>query len=1214
MFLASHDDSSTELLTAKGVQRTNPVIFSASDLTRAAACPFGVMTRMDRMLDPSLPRLGKPAEDKMLKRAASLGTAHEARFLSALRDQFGAGVVDIPEVIDRSHILEIEQASIATAKALGAGADVVYQATFFDGRFHGYADFLIRDQATGSYSVWDTKLARREKSTALLQIAAYADQLERLHIPVAPTLHLALGSHEAPGRATADLVPLYRDHRRRFEAMIDAHQDSWRSVGWRDARYRACCTCDACDPHVRQHRDLTLVALMSQAQRGKLLGSGISSVEQLAVSDDAGRPSDMGKRTFETRRAQAILQAAQHELGYDAKGKPLKVLFEVFNSPGLLSIPRPSVGDMFFDFEGDPLWTATEGAKDWGLEYLFGWIEIGDAGQPTGFRHLWADDRQEEESAFTAFMDRLALVRAANPQMHVYHYAPYEQTALSRLAGEYGRTSELAEHYQAGVFIDLYKIVRASLRVGQESYSIKDLEPLYTEPRKGLNNAADSIDEYVQYCSAVESDDQDAATALKSSILSYNKDDCESTRLLRDWLIAQKQFNEWPPETQAHEDTATKPTNVADYVDFRPLIEPWIKTLDDDEIAASQTAAAIGALDGAGGYYRREEAVAAAQRFERLASPIADWSDEPNVFYIDSTVAAGEWEMVTVGARNPHDAWARKSVVSGHWGAGTSGSHNQWGAIYAADTMTADEQAALRESEQLRGACAPTYGTHITESGQDDRYLIDECLAVEKWPAPPTHSMPVAVDAWTSIPTTAKDGAIFERQSQAAALIDSASPIEPSLPRDALFELLGRRTPRTISGRGLITVDETTTAIEALVSTITDLDHSYVAVQGPPGTGKTYTAAHVVRDLVLDHGFKVGICGQSHKVVENFLEYLTASDKAGLTKERVFKETQTGVPRDPSCPWTDAGGFKTFKKNLDGYVVGGTSFYFANSKKIARDSLDLLVIDEAGQFGLADLIANSVSAKNILLLGDPQQLPMVVQGSHPGSIDTSALGWLCGDEPVLPAQFGYFLDTTWRMHPELCAKISALSYAGGLRSHKPLTAARGIESAEPGVHAHVIDHENDVTSSEAEASEVLSIVEGLLGKVWWDNSDGANIRRPITESDVIVVAPYNAQVNLIHRRLAAAGHADILVGTVDKMQGQDFPVAIISMTASDVSEAPRGAGFVLSRNRTNVAASRAKFATHVVRSRTLTEYLPSNPSVLADLGAFIGLCHQDAVG
>jgi predicted RecB family nuclease len=1207
MFLTTDDDSTTELLTAKGVQRTKPVIFSASDLTRAAACQFGVMTRMDRMLDPSLPRPDKPSDDKMLKRAAGLGTAHEARFLSALRSQFGAGVVDVPEVADKSDILQIEQASIVTTKALEAGADVVYQATFFDGRFHGYADFIIRDQATGSYSVWDTKLARREKSTALLQIAAYADQLQRLNIPVAATLHLALGSHENPGRATADLVPLYRDHRRRFEAMIDTHQDDHVPVQWRDERYRACCTCDACTPYVQEHRDLTLVALLSQAQRGKLLESGISTVEQLATSEDDSRPRDMGERTFATRRAQAALQAQQHLLGYDADDEPLQVLHEVFSNDGLTSIPRPSAGDMFFDFEGDPLWTATEGAKDWGLEYLFGWIETGSDGQPTEFRHLWADDRQGEESAFTAFMDRLALVRDANPRMHVYHYAPYEQTALSRLAGAYGRASELAEHYQAGVFVDLYKIVRASLRVGQESYSIKKLEPLYTKPREGLDNAADSIDEYVQYCAAVESNDHAGASTLKSRILSYNEDDCESTRLLRDWLIVQKESDEWPPDQPASNDTQNQAVPAPAHVDFSPLIASWIATLDD-EIAANQTHAAIGALGGAGGYYRREEAVAAAQRIVRLDSPIGDWSDEPNVFYVDSTVVPGEWEMATIGARNPHYAWTRKSLVVGHWGAGTSGSHNQFGAIYAADTMTADEQAALRASEQLRGACASTYGTLVIESGQDERYLIEESLGVERWPAPPTHSMPVAVDAWTSIRTTAKDAAILERQLEAAALIDSTSPTEPSLPRDAVFELLGRRAPRTFSGRGLVGVDETTTAIQALVSTIVDLDQSYVAVQGPPGTGKTYTAAHVVRELVLDHGFKVGICGQSHKVVENFLKYLTASDKADLPKERVFKEPQNNVPRNPSCAWTDGGGFKTFKKNLDGYVVAGTSFYFANSKKIERDSLDLLVIDEAGQFGLADLIANSVSAKNILLLGDPQQLPMVVQGSHPGSIDTSALGWLCGDEPVLPPEFGYFLDTTWRMHPDLCSKISTLSYAGGLRSHEPVTTTRGIESAEPGVHVHVTDHENDVTSSEAEAAEVLSIVEGLLGKVWWDDSDGASIRRPITESDVIVVAPYNAQVNLIHRRLAAAGHADVLVGTVDKMQGQDFPVAIISMTASDVSEAPRGAGFVLSRNRTNVAASRAKFATHIVRSRTITEYLPSNPSVLADLGAFIGLC------
>jgi superfamily I DNA and/or RNA helicase len=279
---------------------------------------------------------------------------------------------------------------------------------------------------------------------------------------------------------------------------------------------------------------------------------------------------------------------------------------------------------------------------------------------------------------------------------------------------------------------------------------------------------------------------------------------------------------------------------------------------------------------------------------------------------------------------------------------------------------------------------------------------------------------------------------------------------------------------------------------------------------------------------------------------------------------------------------------------------------FTNENTVARHSLDLLVVDEAGQFSLAPTIGASVSAKRLLLLGDPQQLPQVSQGSHAEPVDESALGWLMDGNDTIPAKFGYFLGESYRMHPELCAKVSTLSYEGRLHS-APAAAGRSLDGVKPGLHVALLDHTGNRTESEEEAAEVVAQVSNLIGSVWTDPHD-TTTPRPLEQSDFLVVAPYNAQAALIQRELGAAGFEDVRVGTVDKFQGQEAPVAIVSTTASSYGDVPRGMGFLLNRNRVNVAVSRAKWRAILIRSEALTSFMPSSAHGVLELGAFIGLC------
>jgi uncharacterized protein len=288
-------------------------------------------------------------------------------------------------------------------------------------------------------------------------------------------------------------------------------------------------------------------------------------------------------------------------------------------------------------------------------------------------------------------------------------------------------------------------------------------------------------------------------------------------------------------------------------------------------------------------------------------------------------------------------------------------------------------------------------------------------------------------------------------------------------------------------------------------------------------------------------------------------------------------------------------------------VIGGTGWDFANDTRVPRASLDLLVIEEAGQYSLANTIAVAPCAANLLLLGDPQQLPQVSQGTHPEPVDCSALGWLVDGQHTLPDERGYFLDRSWRMHPLVCAAVSRQSYDGRLHSHEAVTGARRLDGYPPGVSVLAVHHDGNATDSPEEAAAIVAEIGQRLGRDWTDE-DGT---RPLQAADVLVVTPYNAQVVTLREHLDAATLTDVRVGTVDKFQGQQAPVVFISMTASSIDDVPRGISFLLNRNRLNVAVSRAKYAAVIVRSPLLTEYLPGTPDGLTDLGAFLSLSPCD---
>lgn len=1146
---------------------TASLVTSASDLTTASTCEFAFL----RKLDAKLGRVERVDEvvDAMLARTGRLGDEHEARVLEAYRAQFGSGVAEIerPEELTRETLAE---AVAATRRAFDTGADVVFQATFFDGGFVGFADFIVR-QPDGRYLVQDTKLARSAKVTALLQLAAYVQQLRQLGARPADTVQLLLGNGMTSEHRVSDILPVYLKREQRLQRIIAERLDDPNdaAVEWRDPRYAICGRCETCEAEIQASRDVLLVGGLRVTQRTRLARTGITTIEELA--DSTSDVEGIGGTTLAGLRLQAKLQLEGPTSPEDHTPPPVRV----FHAEALAALPEPDPGDIFFDFEGDPLYTEGD-ARSWGLDYLFGLVDVSET-----FTAFWAHSFAEERVALRTFLDFVAERRRTFPNLHIYHYASYERTHLSSIAARHGEgEDEVDQLLRDNVFVDLYPMVKKSVRVGSRSYSIKKLEPLYmgNELRTGdVTNAAASITEYADARELIANGDEAAGQHKLDEIADYNRYDCVSTLRLRDWLLERGRENGILPGT------------LHEAKDSVPEIEPSplryaLLALAGDRLAAGrsvdQTAAAFAAaaLD----YHQREQKSFWWGHFARLIQDVETWADTRDVLVVDDDGARVERPWFREGKQRTDRRWVR---LTGRWGPGSSVKPGEQAGPYVLYEHPGPFEATIGDP-----GSRPSRTVRVLEV--DDRgALVEETLQAG---AEPFDTLPIALTPAAPPPAGQQKPAIEE---WAQAIVDAA----PEWPKDPVIDILRRTPPRTLSGALAPVAGD---RIGAVIASILDLDSSYLAVQGPPGTGKTYLGAHVITALVREHGWRIGVVAQSHAVVENLLGAVV---KAGLPPALVAKVQKNGDTAEVPFTALDANGQLLFAAENDatGYVLGGTAWDFSNKARFPRHSLDLLVIDEAGQYSLAFTIAASVAARNLLLLGDPQQLPQVSQGLHPEPIDTSALGWVSDGHDVLPAELGYFLAESRRMHPAVTDPVSRLSYEGELHAHE-VTSTRFLAGIEPGLHIEPVEHAGNAVSSIEEANRVVELVRSAMGRAWTDPTE-SRADDPLDQDDVIVVSPYNAQVALVRDALVAAGLDRVRVGTVDKFQGQEAAIAIVTLAASAPTEVPRGMGFLILKNRLNVAISRAKWAAYLVYSPALTDYLPATAQGITELSAFITL-------
>ena len=1020
----------------------------------------------------------------------------------------------------------------ATAEAMRQGADVIVQAALAQDVWYGRADILCRvkePSALGdwSYEVVDTKLTRQTRAGAILQLCLYSELVGAIQQRIPRYMHVVTpgtGFQRESYRAI-DYLAYYRLVRDGLAGLVAT------TSGEIPATYPEpvpqCDICrwwSSCDRRRRAEDHLSLVAGVSTLQRYELYERGVTTLVKLAglrlpLDPQPRRGSAVGYRRVRDQ-AHAQLEARRRQA-------PYYELLPRQPELGLARLPPPSAGDVFFDIEGDRF------VGNGGREYLLGWV-VHDANGSLDYHARWSLDGYQERAAFEAFVDEVLERWERYPDLHIYHFAPYEPGVIKRLMGRYAtREDEVDRILRAGLFVDLYAISRQTVRAGVERYSIKEMEQFYGYERATVLRDASRNIRVLEHALEMART-KDVPAEVWNVVETYNRDDCLSMVYLRDWLEGIRN------ELVARGERLTRPTAAdgapSEQIEERgqrvsALMKRLLHAVPDEPEARSSEEQARWLLAYLLEWHRREEK-APWWDFFRLAALDADEM-------IEEELALGGLEyMDAVGGTN------RAPVHRYRY---------------------PPQETKLHNGDQL----------HLT---RDDRlgtvHAIDHgCRTIDIKKRGDTKSVhPNAVFSHSVVVAKPLAAALFRLGMWVADHgVDAPGPYRAA--RDLLLARAPSLRRQIPPGNAIQQLGEDILGTVRRVAL--ELDGDVLGIQGPPGAGKTYTGARMICELVRA-GKKVGVTAVSHKVIRNLLDAAVAAAHKEAMELRCLQKVRDKANKadDSTLPIIETTTNEAIEASLkDGtvQVAGGTAWLWAREELF--EAVDVLFVDEAGQMSLANVLAVAQAARNVVMLGDPQQLDQPLRGSHPDGTEVSAMQHLLGDARTMPSDRGLFLAETWRLHPSICAFTSELFYEGRLNSRPDLarqTVTGNTPFAGAGLWFSPVEHHGNQNSSTEEVNRVDDLYRTLVsGNLAWTDRAGRSAR--LTEQDILIVAPYNLHVSAISERLPEAR-----VGTVDKFQGQEAPVVIYSMATSSPEDAPHGMEFLFSLNRFNVATSRAR--------------------------------------
>lgn len=1075
--------------------------FSSQDLNKFIACPHNTFLRL-KGLD-----YGPKDEDAHEQLIQAKGLEHEARYLRSLIEA-GHQVAEIPTEGSWN-----ERAAITT-KAMEDGIEYIAQAVLIKGQWRGIADLLKRVETPSllgdySYEAVETKLAKTPKPEHLIQLCLYSDLLEQYQGYRPVSFSIILGNGEERFFKFSDFIYYYTNIKNQFEEYVSSNPTPPELNAF----------CPRCEWHTLHNQDwldgnhLSQVANIRSSQILCLQQAGIQTLEQLAHLDDQKTIPHMTQPALDRLRLQARLQHTKRKTGEN-----VYELLPYVEGKGFARLPRPDPNDLFFDMEGDPLHIPDQ------LEYLFGFYYFEDL-KPL-FKPFWAHNKADEKVAFQQVMDFIVDHLNRHPNAHIYHYNSYEETAIKRLSSGYGtRENEVDDLLRNQKLVDLYPIMRHGIQVSAEGYSLKDLETFYMPQRD--NAVATAKGSVVMYHQWKETQD----SILLKEISDYNKADCHSTYLLREWLLP-----------------------------LRPSSTKWFEPENKNTVTEK-------------GSDRSVKGQEQERRIENLLQ---------NATEADFTFRNLLAELLGFHRREEKPEW--------------------W-ALF--DRQRKEYEELLEDAECI---------TDLSQSTENPPFS-EKRSKVYTYTFPPQDHKFSAGKQWSLLSPIKSLGLVYDTNDKTNIIrlkstsmlpktlsitlhpIVSSGILQSALNRFAdnviantnhylaITAFLKRETPKIQGIKPNTPIVANATSIEEISEATSRLQNSYLFIQGPPGAGKTYTSSQVIVNLIRQ-GKRIAVSSNSHKAINNLLNNIEKTAKKQKVPFRGQKKSGSGEEGFNGEMIENVSDNKKIDPDRS-QLIAGTAWLFARQE--LDQKFDYLFVDEAGQVSLANLVAMSLCAKNIVLMGDQMQLGNPLKGTHPNESGMSALEYLLQDQATVPQDKGIFLGTSWRMHEKICRFISDAIYNGQLHP-KELNQNQSLllgqtahgDLRQQGIQFIDIEHKGRSQKSEEEGILIKTLYLNLLEQEYRDRE---GVIHPITSENILIIAPYNMQVNYLKSILPKEAR----VGTVDKFQGQEAEIVLISMTTSSHEDLPRNIEFLYNKQRLNVAISRARTLAVVIASKQLLE-------------------------
>lgn len=1012
--------------------------------------------------------------------------------------------------------------------------EVIVQPSFKRDQFIGRADFLIFDKDQNLFEVMDAKLAKQVKPEFLLQVCGYSWMLasDEYQGDLPKYGWFYLGDGKNVNFKLSEYYKFFIDLKEEFLEAVGSYTLDTIPVPKKWENFEE--FSESADKYWNDNKKLELIADISSRQIEILERNGYTKIDQIPTIKEQSF-SKLSSETLDKIKRQANAQLISTDTDTHVELRNEEESIHQLHS----LLPEEQPGDIYFDLEGYPFADIT---SEYTMEYLYGVVYKDENGKLCFKDDLWADNDAEEKIIFSKFVNWVEERIKKYPNLRIYHYAHYEKTSLLKSAQKFGiHEIEIDKWLNEKRLVDLYQVVRKSFIIGKNSYSLKRIEEVAGYTRElDLNSGIDSIYYFERY---LNSSDFSLKNKLKEEILMYNKDDCLATEVVCNWLRDQKKnypYNFTVPEIEE------KLPNESDLelLELETKINKLnIKKYDKKILEYISTIS---------GYYRREDRVKWQEYFRLKSLPIDDKINDSSTFGLLNLVKQPE-------------------ILNGKYFLTYECNDNTFKKVKLNDSIELFLNSSVFEEIKLSGVISEintkpfTLTFSISENKLND-VLNSESISVLNNPTGLIHPYP----------------AMFQKVATKSQerLIDICNYLIKYKELPSLVQNILENKPQDL----LMETDLNDTKSEKIFRLAKNLKKNHLTIQGPPGTGKSTTMGEVIYKLFKE-GKKIGIAAPSYfsalNLVKKVVPHLSEEEKVLFYHTSGSQDLIDALESTPNIEIYKSS--KMSNTNLDNFnVIASYTHKFA--QKEFENHFDYLVIDEVGQVPMATTLSLCHSTKNLLLIGDHNQLPQVINGSHPNNNNLSTMEYLIEGDETVSKDKGLFLGTTFRMHKDVNKFISKYFYNDLLRNHD-ITNSRTLnhlstEIQPTGIQFIPVHHTGNTQSSIEEVEKVEEIINELFNSSVSIECE----ERKLSEDDILIVSPYNSQVYELRKKLGEK----FRVGTVDKFQGQEAPVVIVSLTASNYEEAPRGIDFILNFNRINVALSRSQCLSIVVGSPDLT--------------------------